>query len=372
MHSEDPVMAISSAPRLRRAVSPLAAAVLVIGCAGSGTSSPSPAATPAGSVPSASAPITATPRAEPVAIRYSFDWTPDSDWAPVVWADELGYFAEEGVEVDYGPGDPTLIEQLATQQIDIAQVPGPQAVQAYAEDLPITVVGVQLPESPLVILADADKGITEPADLEGKTVAVQVGEFEGSVWEAWALANDLDRSTIEEVPAGGTADVLFIDHQVDAFMDFYTSGAMVELTDGREGEETLFLVSDTLDIIGQSQAVHNDFLAEHPEAVAGFLRAWARGAEYAIGHRDETVDLILETFPELEEAGVEWSTDKYFDFWTSEQPMSGGLLSFTPEMWESTKQMLVDAALIEDLDVSELYTTEYLPDPPIIPPEPAG
>jgi NitT/TauT family transport system substrate-binding protein len=310
----------------------------------------------------------AAPPGDLVPIRYSFDWAPDSDWAPVIWADQLGYFAEQGVDVEYVPGDPNHLQLLAGGQLDIAQVPGSQAVQGYAEDLPITVVGVQLPESPLVVLADADKGIAAPKDLEGKTVAVQVGEFEGSVWEAWAAANGLDRSTINEVPAAGTADVLFIDHGVDAFMDFYTSGAMPALTDGREGNETLFLVADTLDLIGQSQAVNNDFLEANPEAVRGFLAAWAQGAKYAIDHPDETKALILETFPgEVDEAGVDWSTDKYIEFWKSEQPMSGGLLSFTPEMWEATKQVLVDAGLLEDLDISELYTTEYLPDPPVMP-----
>ena len=302
-----------------------------------------------------------------VPIRYSFDWSPDSDWAPVIWADELGYFADEGVSVEYVPGDPTLMELLASHQLDIAQVPGPLAVQGHAEGLPFTVVGVQLPESPLVILADADKEIATPKDLEGKSVAVQVGEFEGSVWEAWAEANGLDRSTIDEVPAGGAADILFIDHGVDAFMDFYTSGAMVALTDGREGEETLFLVSDSLDLIGQSQAVHNDFLAEHPEAVRGFLAAWARGAKYALDNPEATVDLMLEHFPELDRAGVEWAVEKYADFWRSEQPSQGGLLSFTPEMWEATKQVLVDAGLLEDIDISGMYTTEYLPDPPVLP-----
>jgi NitT/TauT family transport system substrate-binding protein len=316
------------------------------------------ASSPAGSPPAPG---------ELVPIRYSFDWSPDSDWAPVIWADKLGYFAEQGVDVDYGPGDPALLELLASNQLDIAQVPGPFAVQGYAEDLPLTVVGVQLPESPLVILADADKGITEPKDLEGKKVAVQVGEFEGSVWEAWAAANGLDRSTIEEVPAAGTADVLFIDHGVDAFMDFYTSGAMPALTEGREGNETLFLVSDTLDLIGQSQAVNNSFLAQNPEAVRGFLQAWAQGAKYAIDHPEETVEMILTEFPGLERPGVEWSVDKYTDFWQSEQPSSGGLLSFTPEMWDATKKVLVDAGLLEDLDISGMYTQEYLPDPPVLP-----
>ena len=59
--------------------------------------------------------------------------------------------------------------------------------------------------------------------------------------------------------------------------------------------------------------------------------------------------------------------EKYADFWRSEQPSQGGLLSFTPEMWDATKQVLVDAGLLEDIDISGMYTTEYLPDPPVLP-----
>jgi ABC-type nitrate/sulfonate/bicarbonate transport system substrate-binding protein len=101
--------------------------------------------------------------------------------------------------------------------------------------------------------------------------------------------------------------------------------------------------------------------------VRGFLQAWAQGAKYAIDHPEETVEMILTEFPELERPGVEWSVDKYTDFWQSEQPSSGGLLSFTPEMWDATKQVLVDAGLLEDLDISGMYTQDYLPDPPVLP-----
>ena len=347
-------------------------ALVLAACAGAGEAA-DPETTPeeppaAGQTQGTATDTPAEPAGEPVALRYSFDWSPDSDWAPVLWAEELGYFAEEGVEVEYVPGDPQLVQVLGAGEIDMAQMPGPQALLSYGEDLPFTAVGVQLPESPLVILADADAGIAEPKDLEGHKVAVQTGEFEGFVWEAWAAAHDIDRSQIEEVPAAGTADVLFIDHQVDAFMDFYTSGAMVELTDGREGEETLFLVGDTLDMIGQSQVVNNDYLTQNPEAVRGFLNAWARGAVYALEHPDETIDLVLEKFPELERPGVEWSFPRFSEFWQSEQFASEGILSFTPEMWDSTKQVLVDAELMDDVDISAFYTDEYLPEPPVLPP----
>jgi hypothetical protein len=76
---------------------------------------------------------------------------------------------------------------------------------------------------------------------------------------------------------------------------------------------------------------------------------------------------MVAEYPELDRAGVDWSVDKYTEFWSSEQPKKGGLLSFTPGMWESTKQVLLDAKLVEDIDITPMITTDYLPNPPITP-----
>jgi ABC-type nitrate/sulfonate/bicarbonate transport system substrate-binding protein len=315
----------------------------------------------------------ATGPTELITIDYTMDWKPDGDWAPYLWARDNGYFAEEGLEVNMtaGDGSSAALPLIATGQMDIGQISGPPLVQSVPEGFPVTSVGVQMTASPLVLLADADKGITDVKDLEGKKVAVQEGEFEGAVWDAFVAATGIDASTIEEVPSAGGADVLFVDKQVDAFMDFYTSGAMIGLTEGREGNETLFPIRDYLDILGHTTVVNNDFLAQNPEAVRGFLRAWAKGMQYAIENPEATVDLILQNFPENDRAATEWSVGKYGEYWSEEQAQSGGLLSFTPELWESTKDVMVNGGLMEDVDISGLYTTDYLPDPPIMPPAPA-
>jgi ABC-type nitrate/sulfonate/bicarbonate transport system substrate-binding protein len=320
--------------------------------------------------PAAAQSPSAAPPTELLQMDYTMDWKPDGDWAPYLWAVENGYFAEEGLEVSMtaGDGSSAALPLIATGQMDIGQISGPPLVQSVSEGFPVTSVGVQMAASPLVLLADADKGIETVQDLEGKRVAVQEGEFEGAVWDAFVAATGIDGSTIEEVPAAGGADALFLDKQVDAFMDFYTSGALINLTENREGNETLFLIRDYLDILGHTTVVNNDFLAQNPDAVRAFLRAWARGMLYTIEHQPETVDLILEKYPENDRAATEWSVARYAEFWSEDQAQAGGLLSFTPELWDSTKQVMVDAGLMEDVDISGLFTTDYLPDPPIMPP----
>lgn len=344
------------------------AMVVATACAGAQETEqaqPSPQAEAAADV---STPQT-TEAQETVNVRYTFDWKPDGDWAPMLWAEENGYFAEEGLTVEYvaGDGSSAALPLIAAGEMDMGQISAPPVVLSVSEELPITSVGVQQPATPLVLVANAGVGISEPQDLEGHRVAVQEGEFEGAVWDAFTSTTGIDRSNVEEVPAAGGADVLFIDEQVDAIMDFYTSGAMVALTEGHEGEETLFQLRDYLDILGHTTVVNNTFLNEHPDAVRGFLRAWAEGMKYTIDHPEETVDLLLERYPENEREAMEWSVPQYAESWMTDQTEQNGLLSFTSEGWEATKAVLVDGGLMDEADVSGLFTTEYLPDPAILP-----
>jgi NitT/TauT family transport system substrate-binding protein len=312
--------------------------------------------------------LAAQSEAELTPVRYSFDWLPDGDWAPLLWAEENGYFEEEGLAVEAvaGDGSATVLPLLAQGAIDLAQLSAPPVVLSVGEELPITAVGVQMPSSPNVVIADGS--IATPQDLVGRTAAVQVGGFEEALWQAWLVANGIDRGDVEEVPVGEiAADVLFVDHQVDAIVDFHTSGVIPGLTDGREGDETLFPIRDSLNVIGHVTAVNDDFLAREPEAVRAFLRAWARGMDYTIEHPEESVELILGRFPENDRVATEWSVARYVEAWLNDQARSGGYLSFTPEMWDETKRVLVEGGLMEDVDLTALYDTGYVPDPPILP-----
>jgi ABC-type nitrate/sulfonate/bicarbonate transport system substrate-binding protein len=352
--------------RRGRALALTAAASLVISaCSGAGSPSPTATSGPTGA-PSSGEPSSGGP-AETVPIKYTFDWKCDGDWAPAIWAEDQGYFDEENLDVEYvaGDGSSAALPLIATNEMQIGQISAPPLILGSVEDLPVTAVGVQMTSSPLVLLADGS--IKTVDDFAGKKVAVQEGEFEGAVWNAFAKEIGLEEGEYERVPSAGGADVLFIDKQVDVFMDFYTSGAMVGLTEGREGEESLFLIRDYLPILGHTTVVNNTFLEENPEAVAGFLRAWAKGMKYAIDHPEETVDTILSKCPENERAALEWSVGKYTEFWQNDQAKAGGLLSFTDEGWTATKDVLVSGGLMEDGDISDVYTDQYLPDPPIQP-----
>jgi NitT/TauT family transport system substrate-binding protein len=300
-------------------------------------------------------------------IRFSYDWKPDGDWAPLLWAQENGYFADNGVDVEVTPGDGSsaVLPLVASGDFDMAQISAPPLVLSVPEDLPVTVVGVMQTSSPNVILCDGS--IQEPKDIEGRTFGDQAGEFEHALWIAWAGANDVNIDAVNVVPVSGGSDVLFIDGELDCYMDFWTSGAIVGLTEDRPGDETTFFIRDSLDVYGHSMVVNNDFLEENPDAVRGFVQAYAEGMKYTADHPDETVDMILDQFPENDRAATEWSVPKYIEAWQSEVADENGFLAFESAGWDATLDTVVTGGLMEEVDISHLYTMDYLPEEPVMP-----
>jgi NitT/TauT family transport system substrate-binding protein len=298
-------------------------------------------------------------------IDFAFEWTCSGDWALQYIAEAKGYWAEEGVDVRYvrGQGGSGTLPLVASGERDMAEISAPPVVLGAAEDLPVTVVGVAAAESPVVLFADGS--IKQPEDLYGKTVAVQSGEFEGGVWEAFVKKVGLDVSKIKTVPATGTSNTLFIDHRVDAFISFYLDPATVSLTEDRRGEETLFFMKEYVPTYGHTIVANNRFLEENPEAVRGFLKGWARATQYATANPQEALGLLTKNCPELGDAPAKFTLDAYIESWNDEAHRQNGYLTFSPDGFAQTQTVLVDAGLTEAKDLSNLTTADYLPDPPI-------
>ena len=100
------------------------------------------------------------------------DWYPNALHAFLYEAQEKGYFAEEGLDVDIQSpaGVNDAMSMVAAGKADIGLYYQQDVIQARAEqDVPIKSIGAVV-QGPLnIILSLKDKNITKPQDLEGKT-----------------------------------------------------------------------------------------------------------------------------------------------------------------------------------------------------------
>jgi NitT/TauT family transport system substrate-binding protein len=232
--------------------------------------------------------------------------------APVVAADKLGYFKDEGLEVEVMPtsGGAVGLPALVGGSVDFVISNIVTIVLAAKEGLDIKVIAANSdtgPEAPdtSAVMVKADSPIKGAADLVGKRLAVNARNglnwLYAKAWIAKAGA-DPDKVTYLEVPfpqmndavVNGQADAAY---NVDPFVGRgQAAGQTREI--GRP-------FADVQPSIPKSQIVTTgDFIKNHPDVVDRFVRAYNRGVEWMNDHRKqqgwaEMVSEVTKLKPEI-------------------------------------------------------------------------
>jgi NitT/TauT family transport system substrate-binding protein len=228
---------------------------------------------------------------------------PVTDIAPLQVAIDKGYFEEEGlnVAVRYVQNGSVGVSSLLSGDTDISFGNYISLFQARNEDLPLTIVAeatrAQPDYSGVYVLPDSD--IEEPADLEGKTVAVanlnSIGPnaIDAQMAEAGA---DYEKVEFVEVPFPNMGQTLETG-DVDAVWVVEPFTTQVESTlKARRVFDCFAGPTDGFPIAGYQ--VTEQFAAENPNTVAAFKRALAKGAEEGAGD-DQVVRDILPTYTQV-------------------------------------------------------------------------
>ena len=146
------------------------------------------------------------------------DWFVNPDHGPLIIAQENGYFANVGLEVDIvAPADPSAPPKLvAAGQADIAISYQPQLHLQIAEGLPLVRVGtlVATPLNCLLVLKNGP--VKTLADLKGKKVGYSVAGVEEALLTGMLARYDVKFSDIELINVNFSLSPALMSGQVDA------------------------------------------------------------------------------------------------------------------------------------------------------------
>ncbi|WP_043644490.1 ABC transporter substrate-binding protein [Caenispirillum salinarum] len=256
----------------------------------------------AGLMLGAAAPAAAQDQQAPQKLTLLLDWFVNPDHAPLVVAQKKGYFADEGLEVELvAPADPNDPPKLvAAGKADVAVGYQPQLHLQAAEGLPLKRIGtlVATPLNSLVTLQDS--GIETLADLKGKTVGFSVGGFEdallGTMLDSVGLS--LDDVTLVNVNFALSPALLSgqVDAVIGAFRNFELNQLAIEGASGRAfyPEEHGVPPYDELILLANAERAAEPVFARLVDAIE-------RGTQYLINHPDESWELFIQAYPDLDD-----------------------------------------------------------------------
>ena len=151
-------------------------------------------------------------------IKLGLDWFINPDHAPIIIAEQYGYFKENGLKVEIiEPADPNDPPKLvAAGKLDLAISYQPQLHIQVDQGLPVVRVGtlVSVPLNSLVVLKNGP--IKTISDLKGKKVGFSVGGFEEALLSGMLQKYNLNMSDVDLVNINFSLSPSLIAKKVDA------------------------------------------------------------------------------------------------------------------------------------------------------------
>lgn len=246
--------------------------------------------------------LTGAPAMADDTVTLMLDWFVNPDHAPIIIAQEKGFFTQEGLTVEIiapaNPSDPP--KMVASGQVDLAVGYQPQLHLQVHEGLPLTRIAtlVATPLNCLTVLADGP--VQTIADLRNRKVGYSVPGIETALMGAMLEQAGLTVEDVELVNVGWALSPALMTGQVDATLGGFRNFELTQMRlEGAEGR-CLFVEEHGIPAYDELILLANPGRMD-PDAVARFVAAMERGANYVVNHPEDAWQVFRDAHPDLDD-----------------------------------------------------------------------
>lgn len=327
-------------------------ALLIAACTATPSATPTvaPTSPPAATATAAPAPLRT--------IRLPMGYIPSVQYAPFYVAVERGYFAAEGLEIQFDYSFETDgVALVGAGELPFAVVSAEQVLLARAQALPVVYVMAWFQKFPVAVIAPAEAGIDSPEALRGKRIGTPLlggANYVGLRALLSAAGIPAEDVTIEAI--GFNQVPLVSTGQVDAAV-VYSNNEPIRLA--AQGETySVIPVSDYATLAANGLLSSETVIAQEPELVRGFVRALLRGLADTNTDPDAAYEITTHFVEGLTDPALEQEVlAATIALWQADRPGFSD-----PAAWENMQATLLESGLLaEAQDLSAAYTNEFIP-----------
>jgi NitT/TauT family transport system substrate-binding protein len=299
----------------------------------------------------------------PERLTVRFTWKLKGEYAPLYVALEKGYYKAEGLDVQLaeGNGAQNVLKALAAGNEKFGYGPAVAAATAISQGLPVRVVALYQVSAPMGVIAFPDTPLKGPKDLEGKRLAISVGETFGDMIRPFTRINNVDLSKIQLIQMDASARTMqFLTHKIDV-MSVYLSNELPQIEKRAGVKFNVIKVTDFgLSVLGSSMYASSAFAEQNPETVKKLLRATAKGYRDAMADPKSAAKMMAKHMmvpeqPDVLERQVEETMV------STNAPPDKPLGWQTAAAWEANLNLLKETGGIADVKPLDAYfTNAYL------------
>ena len=287
-------------------------------------------------------------------VLLQLDWFPQPEHGGFFAAQLLGFYKDEGLDVtllplpQYG----SVAQLVTTGKADFGLGSSDQVLEWNSNGLPLVAVSATMQHDPQAVMVHQDSPIHDFRDLEGHTIAAQTG----ATWLKYVMQR-YNLRQVRQVPAtlsiaNFLADPGYVQQIFVTSEPFYAKQAGAQV-------RTLLISSSGYDPYRVSFA-SRDFVAQHPDVVAKFVRASIRGWQAYLNDPAATNTMLLKLNPALNPAEEEYSAQAMRD---------GGFITGGDQAghmeagrWQTNYQQLKALGILHGpVDPATTYSLKFVP-----------
>lgn len=303
---------------------------------------------------------TRPPQTETARLRLPMGYLPSVQYAPFYVAEARGYFAEEGLEIEFDYAFETDgVALVGGGEIPFSIASGEQVLLARQEGLPVVYVLGWWQDYPVAVVALRDSGIETPADLRGRRVGIPL--LGGASYIGYAALLEANGIRIDET----TLDVIGFT-QVEALRAGRVEAAVVYANNEPIVLESsgvpvnVMRVADSVTLASNGIITNEATLQDDPDLVRRMIRATLRGLADTLDDPDAAFEIcrgFVEGLSGDSEAIQRRVLAESIRFWEAPRPGHS-----SADAWANMQQVMLDTGLLRaPLDLTRAFTNDYLP-----------
>ncbi|MFC7680465.1 ABC transporter substrate-binding protein [Paenibacillus sp. GCM10028914] len=295
-------------------------------------------------------------------VQVMLDWSANTNHTGLYVAKDLGYYEEEGLNVNIvQPGAGGSDALVASGKADFGVSYQEGVTLARTQGVPLVSIAAVIQHNTSGFAAPSDRNIKRAADFEGKAYGAWGSPVEEAVMKSIMEIDNADVSKVQKINIGDADYFTAVKRDIDFAWIFYAwTGIEAKL---RGDDLDMIYVKDyseALDYYTPVLVTSEKLINEDPELVKAFMRATAKGYEYAINEPEEAAALLSKAVPELDKELVlesqKWLSPRYQD----DAPRWG---EQKESVWKGYAEWMFERNLLDKpLEVNSAYTNEFLPE----------
>jgi len=239
-------------------------------------------------------------------VKMTLPWLPLGTFSYAFVANKMGFWQKRGLEVtiDRGFGSGRVCVPVDQGQYDFGILDLAVMMNCAARGLDLVAVAGVWPRSPVGIFSLKEYGITKPQELEGQTVAFDVGSGDFQLWPAFIKATGIDDKKVNKVTMDAAALIkALVEKQVKAEGNFFGSIAPSLWAQGLEINSMLY-EDYGVKMFSNVVACKRSTIEKKPELCEAFVGGLMEGLKYVYLNPEKSVALHLESVKEFQGGSV--------------------------------------------------------------------